>query len=60
MLFTRDDFVDLAWELITPVLDRWKQDGRKGLYFYEAGTWGPPEADAFIERDGPHRHWHQF
>ena len=58
MLFTRDDFVDLAWELINPVLDRWKQDGRKGLSFYEAGTWGPPEADAFIERDG--RHWHQF
>jgi glucose-6-phosphate 1-dehydrogenase len=59
MLFTRDDFVDLAWELINPVLDRWKQDGRKGLSFYEAGTWGPPEADTFIERDGPHRHWHQ-
>jgi len=57
MLFTRADFVDLAWELITPVLNRWKQDGRKGLSFYEAGTWGPPEADTFIERDG--RHWHQ-
>jgi glucose-6-phosphate 1-dehydrogenase len=55
MLFTRDDFVDLAWELITPVLDRWQKDGRKGLYFYEASTWGPPEADALIERDG--RHW---
>jgi len=60
MLFTRDDFVDLAWELINPVLDHWKQDGRKGLSFYEAGTWGPPEADAFIKRDGSHRHWHQF
>ena len=59
MLFTRDDFVDFAWQLITPVLDRWKQDGRKGLSFYEAGTWGPPEADTFIERDGSHRHWHQ-
>ena len=55
MLFTRADFVDLAWELITPALERWSKDGRKGLYFYEAGTWGPPEADALIERDG--RHW---
>jgi glucose-6-phosphate 1-dehydrogenase len=55
MLFTRDDFVDLAWELITPLLDRWHKDGRKGLFFYESGTWGPPEADALIERDG--RHW---
>src|SRR5215472_11494150 len=52
MLFTRADFVDLAWDLLTPVLERWKRDGRKGLYFYEASTWGPPEADALIERDG--------
>ncbi len=22
------------------------------LYPYPAGTWGPPEADAFIENDG--------
>jgi glucose-6-phosphate 1-dehydrogenase len=55
MLFTRNEFVDLAWELITPLLHRWREDGRKGLYFYEAGTWGPPEADALVERDG--RHW---
>ncbi|HLI29846.1 MAG TPA: glucose-6-phosphate dehydrogenase [Terriglobia bacterium] len=55
MLFTRADFVDLAWELLTPLLSRWQEDGRKGLSFYEAGTWGPPEADAFIERDG--RKW---
>ncbi|MGH9470413.1 MAG: glucose-6-phosphate dehydrogenase [Terriglobia bacterium] len=58
MLFTRADFVDLAWELVTPVLNRWKEDGRKGLSFYEAGTWGPPEADAFIERDG--RKWQEL
>ncbi len=57
MLFTRNDFVDLSWELLTPLLNRWKDDARKGLYFYEAGTWGPPEADAFIERDG--RRWQQ-
>ena len=55
MLFTRDDFVDLAWELLTPLLERWQNDRRKGLYFYESGTWGPPEADTLIERDG--RHW---
>jgi glucose-6-phosphate 1-dehydrogenase len=58
MLFTRADFVDLAWELLGPVLNRWQEDGRKGLSFYEAGTWGPPEADAFIERDG--RKWQEL
>ncbi len=58
MLFTRDDFVDLAWEVLTPLLNRWKEDGKKGLSFYESGTWGPPEADAFIERDG--RKWQEL
>ncbi|MGH9395575.1 MAG: glucose-6-phosphate dehydrogenase [Terriglobia bacterium] len=58
MLFTRNDFVDLAWELITPVINRWRDDGKKGLSFYEAGTWGPPEADDFIERDN--RKWQQL
>ncbi|MDE3179286.1 MAG: glucose-6-phosphate dehydrogenase, partial [Acidobacteriota bacterium] len=58
MLFTRNDFVDLAWELITPLINRWHDDGKKGLSFYEAGTWGPPEADDFIERD--HRKWQRF
>jgi glucose-6-phosphate 1-dehydrogenase len=58
MLFTRADFVDLAWELLTPLLDRWRQDGRKGLYFYEGGTWGPPEADTLIERDN--RQWRRL
>jgi glucose-6-phosphate 1-dehydrogenase len=54
-LFTRDDAVELAWELVTPVLELWERDGPKGLAFYEAGSWGPAEADEFIARDG--RRW---
>jgi glucose-6-phosphate 1-dehydrogenase len=50
-LFNRDDAVELSWELMDPFLQRWQQDGAQGLAFYEAGTWGPQEADAFIERD---------
>ncbi len=57
-LFNRDDAVDLAWELVTPVLERWQELGPKGLAFYEAGSWGPAEADAFIERDG--RRWQRL
>ena len=57
-LFNRDDAVELSWELVTPILDRWKQDGGKGLASYEAGSWGPAEADAFIERDG--RSWRRL
>ncbi len=51
-LFNRNDAVDLSWELITPVLAAWKERGAKGLASYEAGSWGPAEADAFIEREG--------
>ena len=54
-LFIREDAVELAWELLTPVLSRWREDGPKGLAFYEAGSWGPPAADALIEIN--RRHW---
>ena len=54
-LFNREDAVELAWQLLTPVLERWKENGAKGLEFYEAGSWGPAAADALIERD--RRRW---
>jgi len=57
-LFNREDTVELAWELLTPLLERWRDDGAKGLTFYEAGSWGPAEADALLERDG--RRWQRL
>ncbi len=57
-LFNRNDAVDLSWELITPILSAWKERGPKGLTFYEAGSWGPAMADAFIEREG--RRWQRL
>jgi glucose-6-phosphate 1-dehydrogenase len=57
-LFNRSDAVDLSWELMDPILERWQQDGAKGLALYPAGSWGPPEADDFIERDG--RQWRRL
>jgi glucose-6-phosphate 1-dehydrogenase len=56
-LFNRLDAVELSWELVDPILHRWKEDGEKGLAFYEAGSWGPAEADAFMAADG--RAWQQ-
>ena len=38
-LYARGDWVDLAWELLSPVLDRWATGDAK-LATYEAGTWG--------------------
>ncbi|MBI3626268.1 MAG: glucose-6-phosphate dehydrogenase [Candidatus Rokubacteria bacterium] len=54
-LYARADWVDLAWEVLTPVLEAWGAGPAPKFPNYEAGTWGPAEADAFIEDDG--RRW---
>ncbi len=51
-LYLRGDWVAQAWKLLTPVLEAWARDPAVPLSAYEAGSWGPAEADAFIARDG--------
>jgi glucose-6-phosphate 1-dehydrogenase len=53
-LFARRDEVETAWALMQPVLDGW-DEGHSPTAFYEAGTWGPRDANLLIERDG--RQW---
>ena len=50
-LYSRGDWIEQAWQLTQPVLDHWAHTPGP-LPQYEAGSWGPPEADAFIARDG--------
>ena len=45
-LFVRSDEVEAAWTLYEPLLDR------TDVAPYDAGTWGPPEADQLLEREG--------
>jgi glucose-6-phosphate 1-dehydrogenase len=54
-LFTRDDEVEQAWEIVANVLDAWANGEGGPLLFYEAGSWGPPAAEELLERDG--REW---
>lgn len=54
-LFTRSDEVISQWSFINRIIDGWKEDNRKFLPVYEAGTWGPPGVDFFIL--GDNRHW---
>ena len=49
-LFTREDAVEAAWEVVNRVLKHHPRVRR-----YKRGTWGPKEADAFIAADGG---WH--
>ncbi len=53
-LFDRADGVEAAWALVNPVLEYFQSHQPK-FPNYAAGTWGPPEADELLERDG--RHW---
>ncbi len=57
-LFNRSDAVEISWKLMDPILAHWKEQGAKGLAPYQAGSWGPAEADALIERDS--RQWHRL
>ena len=51
-LFTRDDEVERAWEILDPILQAWSNDVGGPLHFYGAGTWGPPAAEELLEREG--------
>ena len=57
-LYARGDWVEHAWAALEPVLRRWSSDPPPKFPNYEAGSWGPPEADAFLERDG--RKWRRL
>lgn len=50
-LYTRQDMVEASWEIVQPVLDAWQASGAAPPA-YPAGTWGPAEADAMLERRG--------
>jgi glucose-6-phosphate 1-dehydrogenase len=54
-LFARHDFVETSWGLITPIHEAWAAPGAPDVAAYEAGEWGPPEADALMAADG--RRW---
>jgi glucose-6-phosphate 1-dehydrogenase len=56
-LFQRADMVEAGWEVIQPILDVWKALPPRDFPNYEAGSWGPREADELLERDG--RAWHR-
>ncbi len=50
MLFARGEWVERAWEHVMPIVDTWATVPAD-FANYEAGTWGPPEADLLLARD---------
>jgi glucose-6-phosphate 1-dehydrogenase len=57
-LFAHRDGVEATWKLYTPILEAWAKTEPKGFPNYASGTWGPPESDDLLDRDG--RHWHKM
>ena len=57
-LFARADEVEAAWSIMDDLIKGWRELPSPGFPNYEAGTWGPDEADELIERDG--RQWRRL
>lgn len=61
-LFARRDEVEQAWSFIDELEHAWaaqpQEPGKNDLTFYEAGSWGPSEADDLLARNG--HAWRRF
>jgi glucose-6-phosphate 1-dehydrogenase len=57
-LFTRADEAEAAWATIDPIEEAWLDDPMPAFPNYDAGSWGPPEADRLMARDG--RRWRRI
>jgi glucose-6-phosphate 1-dehydrogenase len=58
-LFTRGDEVEASWRILTPLLNVWDAPAPPEVIpLYEAGTWGPVEAELLLQRDG--RRWRRL
>ncbi|MBF2037351.1 MAG: glucose-6-phosphate dehydrogenase [Leptolyngbyaceae cyanobacterium T60_A2020_046] len=58
-LFTRGDEVEASWRLLTPLLEVWDAPADPAaIPLYEAGTWGPVEAELLLNRDD--RRWRRL
>jgi len=58
-LFTRGDEVEASWRILTPLLNVWDAPAPPEVIpLYEAGTWGPIEAELLLNRDG--RRWRRL
>ncbi len=51
-LFQRSDSVEVGWSVVDPIVKVWESLGLHAIHPYRSGTWGPPEADALLAKDG--------
>jgi glucose-6-phosphate 1-dehydrogenase len=54
-LFARADWIDKAWQIVDPIVERWASERPANVPIYPAGSAGPAAADEVMRRDG--RQW---
>jgi glucose-6-phosphate 1-dehydrogenase len=54
-LFARADWIDRAWQIVDPIIERWASAPPGDFPNYAAGSSGPAAADRLIQGDG--RRW---
>lgn len=50
-LFPRHEEVELSWKILDPIIESWVRNGT-APQDYPAGSWGPPDGDDLLRRDG--------
>ena len=56
-LYMRADEVEAAWKVVAPILEAWQCCQTPVFPNYPSGSWGPPDAQALLARDG--RYWRE-
>jgi glucose-6-phosphate 1-dehydrogenase len=57
-LFARADWIDKAWQIVDPIVERWSSEPPANVPNYAAGSAGPAAADHVLQRDG--RRWRRL
>jgi glucose-6-phosphate 1-dehydrogenase len=57
-LFARADWIDRAWQIIDPIVERWSSEPKENFPNYAAGSAGPAAAGHLIQRTG--RRWRKL
>ena len=54
-LFARADWIDKAWQIVDPIVERWASERPANFPTYAAGSTGPAAAGEMLQREG--RQW---
>ena len=49
-LFARSDEVELAWQIVDPILNAWQTGQAPPLELYEPGEWGPATSHQWMQQ----------